>query len=429
MNRTAVVLAAGEGRRFLSQTPKPLHKVAHRPMLWHVLDAVRASGALDAVVVVGHQADVVGASAQSWSSETGLPVRCVVQSEQKGTGHAVAAALPFVPSGASVLVAYGDTPLFTPATLRALWEKGQDRPCFLGFATERPQGYGRLVSDGDVLRRIVEERDADAQERLIGDVAAGPMAAPVDQLRAALERVGPSPVSGEIYLTSIPEHVASTWLLCPMEESLGVNDRVQLAHAEDLWQARLRLAAMRGGTTLVGASTVFFAWDTVLGADVEIEPGVVCGPGVVVESGARVRAHSHLEGAWVGPRVEVGPFARLRPGTRLEEGSRVGNFVETKNTRLGPGAKAGHLAYLGDADVGEGANIGAGTITCNFDGKAKHRTVVGPNAFIGSNSALVAPVSVGQGALVAAGSVITDDVPDGARAFGRARQTNKPPRA
>lgn len=425
----AVVLAAGEGTRMLSSLPKILHPIAGRAIVSHVLEAVERAGVESVAVVIGpDRADVeseVHRSAPNASIHT--------QRERRGTAHAVLAARSALEAGADdVIVLFGDTPLVRAETIGRLRDVLADGAAVavLGFEARDPTGYGRLLIDGEELVAIREHRDASETERAIRLCNGGIMALAGAYALALLDAVDNRNAKGEYYLTDVVAHaraagLAARVLVAEEAEVLGINDRMQLAEAEAAIQHRLRLAALRSGVTLVAPETVFFSFDTVLGRDVVVEPHVVFGPGVVVEAGAVVRAFSHLTGAVVAGGADVGPFARLRPGARIGMGAHVGNFVEIKNTALAEGVKVGHLTYLGDAVVGAGTNIGAGTITCNYDGFGKHRTTIGADAFIGSNSSLVAPVSVGEGAYVGSGSVVTDDVPPDSLALGRSRQVNK----
>jgi bifunctional UDP-N-acetylglucosamine pyrophosphorylase/glucosamine-1-phosphate N-acetyltransferase len=399
-------------------------------MLAHVLAAVGEAGAARVAVVVGPDREDVAAEARRLAPEALV----FVQRERLGTAHAVLAARAALEEPADdVVVAFADTPLVEAATLarlRAPLAEGA-AVAVLGFEAADPAGYGRLLVEGGSLRAIREHKDASEAERAVTLCNAGLMALRGDRALAILERIGNANAQGEYYLTDAVEVAAAGGEACavvtaPESEVQGVNDRIQLARAEAVMQDRLRRAAMREGVTLQAPETVFLQADTRFGRDVTVEPGVVFGPGVVVEDGAVIHAYSVLEGAVVGEGAQVGPFARLRPGARLGSGAKVGNFVEVKNSELGPGAKVGHLTYLGDATVGAETNVGAGTITCNYDGFAKHRTVIGAGAFIGSNSSLVAPVRVGEGAYVGSGSVVTEDVPADALALGRGRQTVKP---
>jgi bifunctional UDP-N-acetylglucosamine pyrophosphorylase/glucosamine-1-phosphate N-acetyltransferase len=427
----AVILAAGEGTRMKSAVPKVLHRIAGRTLLAHVLEAVREAGIEDVAIVIAPDRDDLAAEVRRLVPGASIHI----QSERRGTAHAVLAAREALGKGhEDVLVVFADTPLIGPATLRRLCaalETG-NAVVALGFEAKDPTGYGRLIRDGEgSLVAIREHRDASAAERASTLCNAGLMALSGRQALPILEAIGNDNAQREFYL---PDAVAvarrsglqAGTILASEEEVMGINDRVQLAEAEAVMQKRLREQAMRNGATLVAPGTVFFSADTQIGRDVVIEPHVVFGPGVVVEDGAIIHSFSHLEGARVGKGVSVGPFARLRPGANLLEGSRVGNFVEIKAAEIGRGAKVNHLSYIGDATVGAASNIGAGTITCNYDGYAKHRTEIGDNAFIGTNSSLVAPVKIGARAYIASGSVITEDVAPDALALGRGRQIEKP---
>lgn len=430
-DQTAViVLAAGKGSRMQSDLPKVLHAVGGLPLLGHALRSAAALTPERIVVVAGHGAEAV---------ETALaglaPYAIAVRQEcQNGTAHAVAQAAPALAGFAGdAVVLYGDTPFISPATLLAMTAAraaGAD-VVVLGFEAVDPGRYGRLIVEGDRLTRIVEFKDATADERAVTLCNSGVVMARADLLFDLVAQVGNDNAAKEFYLTDIVElangqgrHCAV--VTCPETETLGINTRAELAGAEAVFQTRRRAEVMAAGATLTAPETVFLSVDTVLGRDVVVEPNVVFGPGVTVADGAQIRAFSHLEGAHVGAGAVVGPYARLRPGTVLGTGTRVGNFVETKNADLAAGVKVNHLSYVGDAAIGAESNIGAGTITCNYDGVLKHRTTIGAGAFIGSNTMLVAPVTVGDRALTASGSVITSDVPDGALAVARGRQVNKP---
>ena len=431
MTRTclSIVLAAGEGTRMKSSRAKVLHEVAHRPLVLHAAEAAMRAGSSETVVVVGRDAESVVGLAEALQP----PLRNFAQTERLGTAHAALAARSALSEDFDdVLVLFGDTPLVRPETLAAARAEiaAGAAVCVVGFQTAKPTGYGRLILDGDNLVAIREEKDASAEERRIELCNGGVMA--IDGRRALelLERISNANAKGEYYLTDIVEvargqGLAVRMVLADEEDVLGVNTRVELARVESLWQARRREEAMLAGVTLIAPDTVFFAADTVIEPDVVVEPNVVFGPGVHICSGAVIHAFSHVEGARVGPKANVGPFARLRPGADLHERAKVGNFVEIKSTTVGAGAKVSHLTYLGDASVGAEANIGAGTITCNYDGFNKYRTAIGAGAFIGSNSSLVAPVLIGDGAYVGSGSTITEDVPADALAIGRARQVVK----
>jgi bifunctional UDP-N-acetylglucosamine pyrophosphorylase/glucosamine-1-phosphate N-acetyltransferase len=424
---TAIVLAAGEGTRMASSTPKVLHRIGGMSLLAHVLRAVGDAGVDRVAVVVGPGREDVAAEARRLSP--GAEV--FVQRERRGTAHAVLAARPVVERGGDLLIVYGDTPLLRGETLRMLADGARGAAvAVLGFRPSDPTGYGRLIMQGDNLLAIREERDANPAERKIALCNAGAMALSGKHASALLGRIKNDNAKREFYLTDMVALARGDGLRIVVreaseEEVMGVNDKMQLAAAEAGMQRRLREQAMLAGATLVAPETVHFSADTRLARDVVIEPYVVFGPGVVVEEGALIRSFSHLEGAHVGAGASVGPYARLRPGTKLGAKARIGNFVETKAADIGPNAKANHLTYLGDTTVGAGANVGAGTITCNYDGIDKHRTEIGARAFIGSNAALVAPVKIGEGAYIASGSVITGNVPPNALGVGRARQVNK----
>jgi bifunctional UDP-N-acetylglucosamine pyrophosphorylase / glucosamine-1-phosphate N-acetyltransferase len=424
-----IVLAAGEGTRMKSAQPKVLHAVAGLSLVGHALGAARDAGVSDLAVVIGpDRPDVAAEIARR------APAASVFeQRERRGTAHAVLQAAPVLAKGFdAVVILFGDTPLVRPETIRALGAavEGNTAVAVMGFTAKDPAGYGRLITNGTSLEAIREHKDASAAEREIRLANGGLMALRGDIALDLLKSVGCANAQNEFYLTDCVElargrGLGAVIVEVPEEEALGVNDRVQLAAAEAVLQHRLREAHMRSGVTLIAPETVFFALDTVIARDVVVEPHVVFGPKVVVEEGAVIHAFSHLEGAHVGAGASVGPFARLRPGANLGAAAKVGNFVEIKNVDLGAGAKVSHLTYLGDASVGAGANIGAGTITCNYDGFNKFRTTIGAHAFIGSNTALVAPVSVGEGAIIGSGSVITKDVPADALALARGQQITK----
>ena len=424
MASTAIVLAAGLGTRMKSSLPKVMHPLGGRPMLAHLLES--AGAVFDRVVVVtGPGMEAVARAA--------APHPTVVQEQRLGTAHAALAAADAFGSG-DVAILYGDNPLVTAATLRRLLAARHEGGAALALLAMRPTdpaGYGRVIVDDGCVRRIVEHAEATDAERAVGLCNAGAITGEAAMLRRLLEAVRPDNAKREYFLTDViglaaGEGARVVAVEAPEAELRGINSRGELAAAEALLQARLRAAAMDGGATLVAPETVFLSADTVLEPDVVVEPHVVFGVGVRVAGGARIRAFSHLEGAEVEAGAVIGPYARLRPGTVVQAGAHVGNFVELKATTLGRGAKANHLTYLGDAAVGAGTNVGAGTITCNYDGLHKHRTTIGRDVFVGSDAILVAPVTIGDAALIAAGSVITDDVPEAALALGRARQSNKP---
>ncbi|HEX8484583.1 bifunctional UDP-N-acetylglucosamine diphosphorylase/glucosamine-1-phosphate N-acetyltransferase GlmU [Sphingomonas sp.] len=428
---SAIILAAGKGSRMKSALHKVLHPIAGRPMLLHLADAVTALGAARTVVVTGSGREQVEAAVAP------LGIATALQAEQLGTAHAVMQAQTALADfDGDVLILYGDVPLVETATMRRMIERlhGGDAPAavVLGFRPADPAAYGRIIADADGrITRMVEYKDASPAERAETLCNSGLMAVRSRDLFALLARVGNDNAAGEYYLPDIvmlaaQDGRASAVIETAADEVAGVNSRAELAAVGMAWQQRRRVEAMAAGVTLTAPDTVWFAHDTILGRDVTVEPNVVFGPGVRVADGATIHAFSHLEGAIVGEGADVGPYARLRPGTVLGAGSRVGNFVEVKKTVLGVGAKANHLTYLGDADVGAGVNVGAGTITCNYDGFFKYRTVIGEGAFIGSNSALIAPVTIGAGAIVGAGSVVTTDVEADALVLVRAEKRIRP---
>ena len=425
----AIVLAAGEGTRMRSARPKALHAVAGRSLLSHVLAAVANAGIAAAAVVIGPKQDAVAGEAGRV-----LPsAKIFVQRERRGTAHAVLAAKAALEKRTDdVVVLYGDTPLIRPETLARLRAPLADGAAVvvLAFRPADPKGYGRLITSGDELIAIREEADASPGERAIGLCNGGIMALAGKTALEILKRIGNDNRKAEFYLTDAVEIARGMKLRAvavEVEEDdvRGINTKAQLAEAEAVAQQRLRHAALDAGVTLVAPETIFLCADTKFGKDVTVEPYVVFGEKVRVDDGATIRSFSHLAGAHVGKGAIVGPFARLRPGAKLGEDVHIGNFVEVKEAIVEAGAKANHLSYIGDATVGAGSNIGAGTITCNYDGAAKHRTEIGKNVFIGSNSALVAPVKIGDGAYVGSGSVITADVPAEALALGRGRPTVK----
>ncbi len=423
-----IILAAGQGTRMKSALHKVLHPVAGRPMLLHLLASVEPLNPQRKVVIVGAGRDQVE------SAVAGMGVEIAVQKEQLGTGHAVLQARDALGHFAGdVLILYGDVPLVSTATMREMLDRlnqgDEPRSVVLGFRPDNPGAYGRIVADGQgVIDKMVEYKDATAEERQITLCNSGLMAVRSMDLFVLLDTIGNDNAAGEYYLPDIVmlPGATSAVIESDAEEVAGVNSRVELATVEASWQRRRRDQAMRDGATLIAPETVFFSHDTYLGRDVVVEPNVVFGPGVVVEDGVTIHAFSHLEGARIMAGAEIGPYARLRPGAVIGTSAKVGNFVEIKKSVLGEGAKANHLSYIGDATVGAGANIGAGTITCNYDGFFKYQTEIGAGAFIGSNSALVAPVKVGDGAIVGAGSVLTRDVDADALALTRAKQEARP---
>ncbi|MBO0766149.1 MAG: bifunctional UDP-N-acetylglucosamine diphosphorylase/glucosamine-1-phosphate N-acetyltransferase GlmU, partial [Hyphomicrobiaceae bacterium] len=422
-----VVLAAGKGVRMHSALPKVMHPIGGRSMLGHVLAGAVSLGPARMAVVVGPDMDLVRAETARLAPQSEI----FEQSEQLGTAHAVLAARPaLAPHAGTVLVVFADSPLVEPATLRRMIEAldGGAHIAVLGFEPADARGYGRLIvgAEGRVVA-IREEKDASDSERGIRLCNAGAMAFRVPRLVDLLGGIGNANTKGEYYLTEAPALAAADGLravpvICPAEEALGVNSRAQLAAAEGVFQRRARARAMEGGATLIAPETVWFSHDTALGRDVLVEPNVFFGPGVVVEDGAHIMANCHLVGARIREGARVGPFARLRPGADIGPTAHIGNFVEVKNARLEAGAKANHLSYIGDGRVGAGANIGAGTIFCNYDGIDKHFTDVGTGAFVGSNCSLVAPVKIGDGAYIGSGSVITREVEADALALARSAQ-------
>jgi bifunctional UDP-N-acetylglucosamine pyrophosphorylase/glucosamine-1-phosphate N-acetyltransferase len=416
-----------------SSMSKVLHPVAGRPMIAHVVESLANASITSAALVLGRDAEAVQAAAY----RSDIELSAFLQTERLGTGHAVLAAKDAIAKGYDdVLVVFGDTPLITAAPLLAARKglaDGND-VVVIGFQTADPTGYGRLIVEDGALLAIREQKDATEDERKITYCNGGLMAINGARALEFLGKIGNANAKGEYYLTDLVEIVRAEGgkaiaVEAPETELTGCNNRAELAAIEAIWQKRRRHELMVSGVSMIAPETVFLAFDTQIAQDVLIEPNVVFGPGVTIESGAIIHAFSHLEGAHVGAEATVGPYARLRPGANLGPESKVGNFCEVKKADIGAGAKVNHLTYIGDAFVGEKTNIGAGTITCNYDGVNKHITRIGANAFIGSNTSLVAPVSIGDGALVASGSVVTQDVPADAVAFGRARQEIKPGRA
>ncbi len=425
-----IILAAGKGTRMKSDLHKVLHPIAGRPMLMHLLASAGTLAPARQVVVAGHGRDQL-------EKALGSTATIAVQDPQHGTAHAVQQAEAALAGfEGDVLILYGDVPFVTAPTMQAmlgrLHEADSPAAVVLGFAPADTLQYGRVIADGGRIVKMVEHKDATEAERACNICNSGLMAVRSADLFGLLARVGNDNAAGEYYLPDVVNIAIADGRTCAVvvtddaDEVAGINSRAELAEAEDRWQRRRRLSAMADGATLIAPETVWFAWDTQLGRDVTIEPNVVFGPGVTVADNVTIHAFSHLEGATLASGVQIGPYARLRPGTVLEEKTKVGNFVEIKNSTLHKGAKANHLTYLGDADVGAGANIGAGTITCNYDGYFKHKTIIGERAFIGSNSALIAPIRIGADAIVAAGSAVSRDVGDGEMRMVRAEQLMKP---
>ncbi|MDE4133534.1 bifunctional UDP-N-acetylglucosamine diphosphorylase/glucosamine-1-phosphate N-acetyltransferase GlmU [Phaeobacter sp. QD34_3] len=432
MSTALVILAAGKGTRMNSDLPKVLHPIAQAPMLEHAMAAGRALEPERIVVVAGHGAEAVRAAVAEFDESAEV----VLQDEQLGTAHAVDQARGALAGFAGdVVVLYGDTPFVSGDTIARMIEaRAEADLVVLGFEAADPGRYGRLVMEGDSLERIVEFKDASEAERAITFCNSGLMACASPVMFELITQVGNENASGEYYLTDLvalarAKGLRVTAVACDESETLGINSRAELARADALFQTRARAEALENGVTLMAPETVYFAFDTVVGRDTVIEPNVVFGPSVTVESGALIRAFSHLEGCHVSRGAKVGPYARLRPGAELAEDTHIGNFVEIKNAEIKAGAKVNHLSYVGDASVGEASNIGAGTITCNYDGVMKHRTEIGARSFIGSNTLLVAPVRVGDEAMTASGTVVTKNVDDGDLAISRSAQENKPGRA
>ena len=425
----AIILAAGKGTRMKSDLHKVLHPIAARPMLMHLMASVDALNPTKKVVVVGSGKEQLEAALAG-------SAQLAVQEPQFGTGHAVQQAQGALAGfDGDVLILYGDVPFVPTATMQAMVERlnAADMPAVvvLAFEPEDPTGYGRVIVEDGRIIKMVEQKDATEAEKAVKLSNSGLMAVKARDLFPLLNRVTDDNAQKEYYLTDIVNIAHEDGRICVVVTTepynvAGINSRAQLAEMEQAWQQRRRAQAMDDGATLIAPETVWFAWDTQLGRDVLIEPNVFFGPGVSIADNVKIRANSHIEGAIIGEGCEIGPFARLRPGTVLEEKAKIGNFVETKKAHLGKGAKANHLTYLGDATIGAGANIGAGTITCNYDGYFKYQTVIGEGAFIGSNSALIAPVKIGRDAIVAAGSAVSRDVADGELRMVRAEQLVKP---
>jgi bifunctional UDP-N-acetylglucosamine pyrophosphorylase / glucosamine-1-phosphate N-acetyltransferase len=425
----AIVLAAGKGTRMKSDLHKVLHPIAGRPMLMHLLGSFAGLKPAAQIVVAGDRREQLEAALGGSGVET------VVQEPQLGTAHAALMAKPsLVDFEGLVLVCFGDVPFLSAPTVQRLCDavSSNAKVAVLGFRPADSAAYGRIIADADgTVRKMVEHKDANDAERAVNLCNSGVIVAHSSNMWRLLEAVGNDNAAGEYYLPDVATNAIAEGARVVVVETdpfevAGINSRGELAAMEAQWQARRRTQAMVDGATLIAPETVWFAWDTKLGRDVLIEPNVFFGPGVSVADNVKIRANCHIEGASIGSGAEVGPFARLRPGTVLEEKTKIGNFVETKKAHLKKGAKANHLAYLGDAEIGAGANIGAGTITCNYDGYFKYQTVIGEGAFIGSNSALIAPVKIGRDAIVAAGSAVSRDVADGELRMVRAEQLVKP---
>ena len=429
MSNSLIVLAAGMGTRMNSDLPKVLHKIAGAPLVVHAMKSGEALGLDQTVVVVGHGGEAVEAAVKDWNPDAVV----VTQEEQLGTGHAALQAREALAGiEGNVFVAFGDTPFIRPETLQNMLDaRATHDVIVLGFEVYDPTvRYGRLITNGDDLTGIVEFKDATEAQREIPLCNSGVICVDTQLLFSLLDEVGNDNASGEYYLPDIvgiarSRDLSATVVRCDEAETLGINTRAELARAEQMFQNAMRAEAMENGVTLHAPDTVIFAHDTVIGRDAIIEPNVVFGPRVTVESNATIRAFSHLEGCHVSRGSTVGPFARLRPGAELNEDVHIGNFVEIKNATIDEGAKVNHLTYIGDAFIGKKTNVGAGTITCNYDGVFKHKTTIGANSFIGSATMLVAPVTVGNNAMTATGTVVTKDIPDGAMAIARTKQENK----
>lgn len=429
MSIALVILAAGKGTRMNSDLPKVLHPIANAPMLVHAMQAGTALSPSRTVVVAGHGFDTVQTAAKEFDED----VIVVEQKEQNGTAHAVDVCRDALQDfDGDVIVLFGDTPFVTAETLeKMVAAKAQNAVVVLGFEAVDPGKYGRLIMSGDQLDQIIEYADASDKERAVTLCNSGVMLADRTTLFSLISEISPQNTQGEYYLTDVvglarKRGLGVTAVSCDESETLGINSRVHLAEAEAVFQTKARKDLMEMGVTLQQPDTVMLSFDTVIGRDTIIEPNVYFGPGVTVESGTHIRAFSHLEGCHVSRGAIIGPYARLRPGAELSENVHVGNFVEIKNADVGEGTKVNHLSYIGDATLGKGTNIGAGTITCNYDGVMKHHTTIGDNVFIGSNTMLIAPVTVGNEAMTGSGSVITKNIPEAALAIARAEQQTKP---
>ena len=428
MSVALIILAAGKGTRMKSDLPKVLHSIAGAPLLIHAMKSGASLEPDRTVIVAGHGAQAVEAAAKDWSDDAEV----VLQTEQLGTGHAVAQAAAALDGfEGDAIVLYGDTPFIQPETLEAmLAARTEHDVVVLGFNAADPGKYGRLIMNGGALEKIVEFKDASGEERAVTLCNSGVICAKSDVLSELVSAVSDDNAAGEYYLTDIigiarSKGLSATVVECAEAETMGINSRAELADGEVAFQARARRAAMDNGVTLQAPDTVYFSHDTYIGSDTIIEPNVVFAVGVTVENNATIRAFSHLEGCHVSRGGVIGPYARLRPGAELAEDVKVVNFVEIKNAVIDAGAKVNHLSYIGDAHVGARTNIGAGTITCNYDGVFKHHTTIGEDVFIGSNTMLVAPVKLGRESMTATGTIVTHDVPDGDLAVGRVRQENK----
>ena len=428
MANAVIILAAGKGTRMQSDMPKVLHKIAGAPMLVHAMQSAEAISPSRMIIVAGHGAAQVEAAAKDYNPAAEV----VLQTEQNGTAHATDQAREALAGfDGDAIVLFGDTPFISEGTLRAVFEaRANADVVVLGFHAEVPGGYGRLITQGQTLKRITEAKDCTPAELEIDLCNSGVMAAKSSTLFELISAVEPNNAQNELYLTDIvgianDRGMTCSVVTCDEAETMGINSRAQLAEAEAIFQKKRRYELMDAGVTLNDPSTTYLAFDTVIGRDVIVGPNTIFGPGVTVENGAHIKGFCHLEDCHISQGAEIGPFARLRGGAEIGDKSRIGNFVEIKNVTLETGVKVGHLTYLGDASIGENTNIGAGTVTCNYDGVFKHKTEIGRDVFIGTHTSLVAPVSVGDGGFTATGSVITEDVPAGDMAIARGRQVNK----
>ena len=428
MSFSVVILAAGKGTRMKSEKPKVLHTVGNASMLHHVMEVAKKAGAEETVIVAGHQAELISEAAKIKSPDAQI----VIQEKQLGTGHAVKQAERLLgKSGKDILILYGDVPFIKSETISKLIKARKTCDiAVLGFDTKHPGMYGRLISNGENIIGIVEAKDATLEQLDISLCNSGVILGRADLIFDLIAKIGSDNASKEFYLTDCIELAAnagfkSSLVLCDEKETTGVNSLEELARAEELFQKAKRIEFMEKGVQLNSPETVFFSFDTEIGKGTVIEQNVIIAPAVTIEEYATVRAFSHLEGCRIFPNANIGPYARIRPGSIVSKGANIGNFVEVKKSIVGTKSKINHLSYIGDAKIGEKVNVGAGTITCNYDGVSKHNTEIEDGAFIGSNTMLVAPVRVGKSSVTASGSVITKDVPDEALAFARSRQENK----
>ena len=428
MSFSVVILAAGKGTRMKSEKPKVLHTVGNASMLHHVMEVAKRAGAEETVIVAGHQADLISKAAKIKSPD----VKIVVQEKQLGTGHAVKQAETLLgKTGNDLLILYGDAPFIKSETISQLMKARKTCDiAVLGFDTEQPGMYGRLITNGENIIEIVEAKDATQEQLNISLCNSGVILGRADIIFSLIAKIGNENASKEFYLTDCIELAAeagytSSCVLCDENETIGINSLEELAKAEEIFQKAKRIEFMEKGVHLQSPETVFFSFDTEIGKGTIIEQNVVIAPAVTIEKNSIIRAFSHLEGCHICPNSKIGPYARIRPGSIVSEGANVGNFVEVKKSIVGPKSKINHLSYIGDAKIGEKVNVGAGTITCNYDGVSKHNTDIEDGAFIGSNTMLVAPVKVGKSSVTASGSVITKDIPNEALAFARSRQENK----